>query len=83
MRLTTMQQCRKLSARPFADNIYHFRRLSKKFPRLPSPISKKQVKSEEIPKKMRTFVGAFGCIDGLKTELQSLPPQEIGKAASH
>ena len=33
---------------------------------------------------MRNFVGAFDCIDKLKTESQqSLHPKEIGKAASH
>ena len=58
------------SPRPLADNIYHFRRLSKKFPRLLSSTSKKQGGSEEIPKKMRNFVGSFDCIDKLKHALR-------------
>ena len=60
MRLTTNATILKALPRPFADNIYHFRRLSKKFPRLLSSTSKKQGGSEEIPKKMRNFVGSFG-----------------------
>ena len=67
MRLTTNATILKALPRPFADNIYHFRRLSKKFPRLLSSTSKKQGGSEEIPKKMRNFVGSFDCIDKLKT----------------
>ena len=42
MRLTTNATILKALPRPFADNIYHFRRLSKKFPRLLSSTSKKQ-----------------------------------------
>ena len=41
MRLTTNATILKALPRPFADNIYHFRRLSKKFPRLLSSTSKK------------------------------------------
>ena len=70
MRLTTNATILKALPRPFADNIYHFRRLSKKFPRLLSSTSKKQGGSEEIPNKMRNFVGSFDCIDKLKHALR-------------
>ena len=71
MRLTTNATILKALPRPFADNIYHFRRLSKIFPRLLSSTSKKQGGgSEEIPKKMRNFVGSFDCIDKLKHALR-------------
>ena len=70
MRLTTNATILKALPSPFADNIYHFRRLSKKFPRLLSSTSKKQGGSEEIPKKMRNFVGSFDCIDKLKHALR-------------
>ena len=37
---------------------------------LPSLLAKKLEKREEIPKKMRNFVGAFDCIDKLKYALR-------------
>ena len=84
MRLTTNATILKALPRPFADNIYHFRRLSKKFPRLLSSTSKKNRGERRDSKKMRNFVGSFDCIDKLKTgPHQSLLPQEIGKAASY
>ena len=57
MRLTTNATILKALPRPFADNIYHFRRLSKKFPRLLSSTSKKTGGSEEIPRKCATLWG--------------------------